>query len=454
MKNILAIETTGPRASVALRSGKAADIRVRSGDDDLKHLTTLMPMIEELLEEAGIAPDDLDAIAVSAGPGSFTGIRIGVATARSLAQNLGCPLIKVPTLETFVYANGGQEANITIACPIFDARRGQIYAGAYYLDTDGEIITLVPGGAYFHDEFFGMLTEVLPSFYNYGDNRLHGHGLKRAITRSSVKERAAGGISANFFGDGVDVFREEILTWSIFGAGGSRTVCGSEDFCAGCDGSQSRCAAGNGSSLQVKLSPEISQGAEAVLLWAEAFGEPISYSEVEPIYMRKAEAQRKLDEADGVPEILARVKLREVKAADAWALSSISKLSFLDPWPCKGFLEDFSNRVSRYIVSELDGNVIGYGSLYFVLEEAYISNIAIHPAFRRNGIGKIILEGLIGATEEEGVDAWTLEVRTSNAVAIAFYEGLGFKEEGRRKKFYATADGGKEDAIIMWRRTK
>jgi tRNA threonylcarbamoyl adenosine modification protein YeaZ/ribosomal-protein-alanine acetyltransferase len=546
--NILAIETTGPRASVALRPkghgklGGSDDVFVRAGADDLKHLTTLVPMVDELVSEVGISPAELGAIAVSAGPGSFTGIRIGVATARSLAQNLDLPLIKVPTLETFVYLAGGegrpprqaspdtppQEGNdaasviagsdpqstglsVTIVCPVFDARRSQMYAGAYYLDGNGEIVTLVPGGAYFAEEYFAMLTDALPTFYEYiGRREGRGQGLDPGMTnKNSViaasEPQSTSGIIAEFVGDGVDVFREEILTWSIFGAGGSRTVCGTADFCAGCDGSQSRCAVGTGGSIQVKLSPDTAQDAKAALLWAENFGAPALYSEVEPIYMRKAEAQRKLDEADGIPKISARIKLRKVEYADAGrtdrqaagfadagrtiktsgqascladagradgqaisladarAVVSISKLSLAEPWSLAGVAEDFENVASRYVVAELDGNVIGFAGLQVIglgssrdsddiVAEGDISNIAVHPAFRRSGVGRAIFSELIRLTSEEGVRAWTLEVRAGDEGSIAFYEGLGFVIEGRRKGFYPSDDGGREDALIMWRR--
>jgi tRNA threonylcarbamoyl adenosine modification protein YeaZ len=304
-KNILAIETTGLRASVALHVANSGAISSKMGTEDLRHLTTLMPMIEEIVAEAGMGPKDIGAIAVSAGPGSFTGIRIGVATARSLAQNLGCPLIEVPTLETFAYLSDGVDAAgaATIVCPVFDARRGQMYAGAYYLGNDGALVTVLPGGAYFAEEYFAALSDRLAAFYEYAD--------------SAVRERiAAAGISANFMGDGVECFREEILTWSLFGGGVGGAACGTADFCAGCEG-QSRCRLGSGGSLGVKLSPDMRQTAEAVLSWSLSFGEPAPFEEVTPIYMRKAEAQRKLDEANAIPEVLDRAEPIEFMRREA-----------------------------------------------------------------------------------------------------------------------------------------
>jgi tRNA threonylcarbamoyladenosine biosynthesis protein TsaB len=215
-------------------SGGGIYISERKSPGELNHLTGLIPMIQDLLSAEGIALSSLDAIAVSSGPGSFTGIRIGVSATRALAQVLGLPVIKVPTLETFVYSFDGAP----LVCPVFDARRSQVYAGAFRLALGGTSIErIIPGGVFPPNEYFGRL---------------------------EIKARDLGE-DLIFCGDGISVYDEYV-----------------------------RAAHGI-------VTNEL-QSARAVAGWAMAFGEVMNFSELEPIYMRKAEAQRKLEERLGLSE--------------------------------------------------------------------------------------------------------------------------------------------------------
>ena len=121
--NILAIETTGAEASVAIIN-EQGQVIVETSTQKLNHLQHLMPMVEVLLEKSRLVIGDLSYIAVSEGPGSFTGIRIGVSSARALAQVLELQTISVPTLKSLAYNVPEYKG---IICPIFDARRSQVY---------------------------------------------------------------------------------------------------------------------------------------------------------------------------------------------------------------------------------------------------------------------------------------------------------------------------------------
>ena len=152
---ILAIETTGPLASVALsgvRNGSDRGILELVNQTHYSHLEEIAPMVKEILRQAGMESEDLDAVAVSRGPGSFTGIRIGMATAKAFAQVWDKPVICVPTLASFAFSDhdpstfeGFPAGAKLLVCPLFDARRSQVYAGVYL---PGSKDTLLTDGAY------------------------------------------------------------------------------------------------------------------------------------------------------------------------------------------------------------------------------------------------------------------------------------------------------------------
>ncbi len=255
---ILAIETTGPKASAALLAapdstaaqggqGQAAVLLgERSSEEAKNHLKNLMPLIRQLLDECGIPKNKLTHIAASVGPGSFTGIRIGVATARALAQVLQLPCAAVPTLETFRYAQAARkvkqeepqaaDARRPLVCGIINARRGQVY---------GIVEDCLPGGPY-------MLTDVL-----------------EAITQKALPN----GKTVKFYGDGIDAYETQIR--SYFDDLGYREA---KDyfFAEPEERDQSAAAAAYAALDRIKA------------------GKLVSFEQLLPDYMRKAEAEVKL----------------------------------------------------------------------------------------------------------------------------------------------------------------
>lgn len=237
--HILAIETTGPHCSVAIidESGK---VKQASSQGTLNHLQFLMPLTKQLLTDCQLQLGDIDSIAVSAGPGSFTGIRIGVSSARALAQVLGCNVTPVETLKAFAYHVPEYHGLI---CPIFDARRNQVYGGAYVWQ-DGEIVEAVPGGAYMLDEYLDLLA--------------------LAIAKSGID-------FVQFFGDGLKPYGVKVETWA------------------------------SGNPVRLSIAPEEHRyqeaGSVARLGLAETNeGNARPYETVFPNYMRIAEAQKNLDD--------------------------------------------------------------------------------------------------------------------------------------------------------------
>lgn len=127
--NILGIDSSGLTASAAvlIEDTLAAEFTVNNKQT---HSQTLLPMIEQVISMAGIERKEIDAIAVAAGPGSFTGLRIGASTAKGLAYALAKPVVPVPTLEGLAYRLVGTDR---VICPMMDARRNQVYTGLYQM---------------------------------------------------------------------------------------------------------------------------------------------------------------------------------------------------------------------------------------------------------------------------------------------------------------------------------
>lgn len=146
------------------------------------------------------------------------------------------------------------------------------------------------------------------------------------------------------------------------------------------------------------------------------------------------------------------VLYRRATLADVPRMAELETLCFADPWSEDALRSELSglNKVV-YVAAEVDDVVVGYAGIWVILDEGHITNVAVHPDYRRHGIGREIVSRLLAFSEEEGVEQQTLEVRPSNSGAIALYEGFGFQLAGRRKGYYAD---NHEDALIYWRQAK
>jgi ribosomal-protein-alanine N-acetyltransferase len=142
------------------------------------------------------------------------------------------------------------------------------------------------------------------------------------------------------------------------------------------------------------------------------------------------------------------VEFRFMTLDDVDAVAELEQLSFTTPWPRDAFVNELTiNRHAKYVVAELDGRVIAYCGMWVIYDEAHITNIAVHPAYRGRKIGDRLMRQMMGVAVLFGGKRMTLEVRPSNQTARNLYAKLGFVEAGRRKNYY---QDNQEDAIIMW----
>lgn len=171
---IVAIDSSGLVASVAILDG---DVLIAEYTTNFKktHSQTLLPMLDTIKNMTELDLDSVDAIAVAAGPGSFTGLRIGSATAKGLGLALDKPIIAVPTVDALSFNLWGVR---DVICPIMDARRNQVYTGFYSFDENGKHIVI-------KEQFAEEIEKVVEEINKMG----------RPVV---------------FLGDGVPVYKEKI----------------------------------------------------------------------------------------------------------------------------------------------------------------------------------------------------------------------------------------------------
>jgi len=131
---MLAIDTATEYASVSLYDEEKGTIAESSWHTSMNHTVELMPTIVRLMESQALVPRQLDALSVALGPGSFTGLRIGLAVAKGLSWSLGIPIVGIPTLDIVAYAHYGQNLPI---CAILQAGRGRICVALYAIGDEG-----------------------------------------------------------------------------------------------------------------------------------------------------------------------------------------------------------------------------------------------------------------------------------------------------------------------------
>ena len=132
--------------------------------------------------------------------------------------------------------------------------------------------------------------------------------------------------------------------------------------------------------------------------------------------------------------------------ADIENVIAIERVSFQFPWSVRFFFEELQVECARSVLAEVEGRIVGYVLFWLLSEEVDIHNIAVHPEFRRHGIGRGLLEQVVAAARHQKYTRVTLDVRRSNTHAQRLYKSFGFTLRGVRKGYYS--DNG-EDALVM-----
>jgi [ribosomal protein S18]-alanine N-acetyltransferase len=139
--------------------------------------------------------------------------------------------------------------------------------------------------------------------------------------------------------------------------------------------------------------------------------------------------------------------IRAMRVEDIPAVINIERQSFTTPWTHHAFRLEMKNQLAVYRVAETDGVITAYGGMWLILDEAHVTNVAVHPDYRGRHLGRRIMESLMAEAIRRNLLRMTLEVRKQNEPAITLYKKMGFLMAGIRPGYYQ--DTG-EDALIMW----
>ena len=142
-----------------------------------------------------------------------------------------------------------------------------------------------------------------------------------------------------------------------------------------------------------------------------------------------------------------RILVEPMRLEDLDAVHAIERASFRSPWPPNAYRSELeANRLAFYLVARAEGEIVGFGGMWLMVDEAHITTFAVHPAWRRQRIGERLLLSFLDLAADRHAREATLEVRLSNLPARRLYEKYGFRPVGLRPRYYSDDN---EDALIM-----
>lgn len=388
---VLAIDSSGLTATVAVVEDTQT-VAEYTINYKKTHSQTLLPMIDEVVKMTELDLNTIDAIAVSGGPGSFTGLRIGSATAKGLGFALNKPLIHVPTVDGLAYNVYGCE---DIICPIMDARRNQVYTGIYTFSKKAG----TKEGSNLVEPVFQVIKMQMAVSIEELAERLNRY--RRPVV---------------FLGDGVPVY-ENILAEKL--------------------------------TVPYSFAPAYMNRQRAAVVGTLGIqyykaGKFETAEEHRPDYLRVSQAERERAQREKEAEII----VRELKVEDSAAVAEMEQQIFSDPWSEKSVMETVQQKQSVCFAAEKAGHILGYLLVYHAADEAEIARIAVQKEARRQGAAGKLMQALEHYCEEHKMEKLLLDVRESNEAARSFYTKNGFVEDGIRQGFYTNPS---EDAVLMSR---
>ena len=386
---VLAIDSSGLTASVAIVEEEVT-IAEYTVNYKKTHSQTLLPMIDEMVKMTETDLDTIDAIAVAGGPGSFTGLRIGSATAKGLGLALDKPLIHIPTVDGLAYNVYGCE---DLICPIMDARRNQVYTGMYTFSWKaGE-----KENQCLREPVFQVLKMQMAISVEELIRRLNNYG-RRVV----------------FVGDGVPVYKNVLA---------------------------------EGLKVPYTFAPAYMNRQRAAVVGTLGIkyykaGKIETAMEHQPEYLRVSQAERERAER----EKNSKITVHKMRFEESAAVAEMEHQIFPDKWSERAVLDTLENEQTICLTAEKAGRLIGYLFAYVAADEADIARVAVLKESRKQGVGSELMKELKKVGQEQELKKLLLDVRRSNTAARAFYKKHGFTEDGVRPGFYEKPE---EDAVLM-----
>ncbi len=382
----LAIESATAHVEVAVIGADGACRAEVAEDVGFGHTRRLTPLIAQAMERAGMSARDLAWVAADLGPGSFTGVRVGLATAEALALAWGARLLGASSLASLAHGAGARRA---LVVPLVPAGRRDLYAGFFRADARGQVTLLAAPRV-------GETALLLAAAAEC--EALLGDGQVRFVGPGVAREHAA--LEAAHPGSTEPAWRAAGLS--------------ARDLAAA-----------------------------ALLTCGPAGGLPPPGVTPRPLYVRPAQAEERvrLRALAGFP-----MTLRPLGDADVAAVVAIERAVFPDPWTPEFFRSELALPMVHARVVEIEGRIAGYLVAWLGPGEGHLGNLAVIPEARRRGAARRLLEDLLERAAVLAVRSIALEVRVSNYAAQALYRGYGFRLAGLRRGYYRESG---EDALIM-----
>ena len=392
--------------------------------------TQLLTQVEGLLGEAGVSRDQLACVCVGRGPGSFTGVRIAMATAKGIAQALGVALVGVSTLDAIAW-NAWERGARGNALVVADAMRKEVYPARFSLFDEG-------------------------ARRSNADRVVKAEAFAEELAAESRRDgecEAGSALDLLIMGDGLVKYRElyepcgQVLDRSLWESTGTGLLLALQHAWRSGEADPLD-AARHDPGLLLPVYTRLSDAEENERIKLSRNDEKNLVTGVQDVAPDGGKGRATMHAA---AQLTARpseggVSYRPLDAAHAEAVAALEAVAMgSDAWAAHLVADELGHRDRTWWIAEASGQLVGYAGGLVVDGDLQVLKIAVDPAQRRRGIARALLERVAEDARNLGASSCSLEVRASNAGAQAFYESLGMQNVGMRPRYYSD----REDAVIM-----